>query len=93
MTGRPRGGVETGGAPVADVNAPLAAAGAALLLLSAGFVPRRPVRAGTAVPMMGKRPLSKAASGLPWSPFWTLRVAPHDHGCASARVIERILRN
>jgi hypothetical protein len=37
MTGRPRGGVETGGAPVADVNAPLAAAGAALLLLSAGF--------------------------------------------------------
>src|SRR5512132_3301547 len=37
MTGQPRGGVETGGAPGADVNAPLAAAGAALLLLSAGF--------------------------------------------------------
>jgi hypothetical protein len=35
MTGRPRGGVETGGAPAPDVNAPLAAAGAALLLLSA----------------------------------------------------------
>ena len=30
----PRGGVETGGAPAADLNAPLAAAGAALLLLS-----------------------------------------------------------
>jgi hypothetical protein len=37
MTGRPRGGVETGGGPGAEVNAPLAAAGAALLLLSAGF--------------------------------------------------------
>ena len=32
-----RGGVETGGAPTSDVNAPLAAAGAALLLLSAAF--------------------------------------------------------
>ena len=32
-----RGGVETGGAPPADLNAPLAAAGAALLLLSAAF--------------------------------------------------------
>jgi hypothetical protein len=37
MTGRPRGGVETGGAPGLDLNAPLAAAGAALLLLSAVF--------------------------------------------------------
>jgi hypothetical protein len=37
MTGRPRGGVDTGGAPGSDLNASLAAAGAALLLLSAGF--------------------------------------------------------
>jgi hypothetical protein len=37
MAGRPRGGVETGGAPAPDLNAPLAAAGAALLLLSAAF--------------------------------------------------------
>jgi len=37
MTGRPRGGVETGGAPGPGLNAPLAAAGAALLLLSAAF--------------------------------------------------------
>jgi hypothetical protein len=37
MPGRPRGGVETGGAPGSDLNAPLAAAGAALLLLSAAF--------------------------------------------------------
>jgi hypothetical protein len=37
MAGRPRGGVETGGAPARDLNAPLAAAGAALLLLSAAF--------------------------------------------------------
>ena len=50
MSGRPRGGVETGGAPGAELNAPLAAAGAALLLLAAGFavsaVPRsrRPPR-------------------------------------------------
>jgi hypothetical protein len=35
--GRVRGGVETGGAPAFDLNAPLAAAGAALLLLSAVF--------------------------------------------------------
>ncbi len=35
--GRVRGGVETGGAPASDLNAPLAAAGAALLLLSAVF--------------------------------------------------------
>jgi hypothetical protein len=32
-----RGGVETGGAPALDLNAPLAAAGGALLLLSAAF--------------------------------------------------------
>jgi hypothetical protein len=37
MSGKPRGGVETGGAPAPDVNAPLATAGVALLLLSAGF--------------------------------------------------------
>ena len=37
MTGQPRGGVETGGASGPDLNAPLAAAGAALLLLSAIF--------------------------------------------------------
>jgi hypothetical protein len=37
MTGRPRGGVETGGAPATDLRAPLAATGAALLLLSAAF--------------------------------------------------------
>ena len=37
MAGRPRGGVETGGAPAPDLNAPLAVAGAALLLLSAVF--------------------------------------------------------
>jgi hypothetical protein len=37
MSGKPRGGVETGGAPGSDVNAPLAAAGGALLLVSAGF--------------------------------------------------------
>jgi hypothetical protein len=37
MAGRPRGGVETGGALGPDLNAPLAAAGAALLLLSAIF--------------------------------------------------------
>jgi hypothetical protein len=44
----PRGGVDTGGAPAADLNAPLAAAGAALLMLSAGVLLwRRPVRATT----------------------------------------------
>jgi hypothetical protein len=37
MTGRPRGGVETGGAPGSALNATLAAAGAGLLLMSAGF--------------------------------------------------------
>jgi hypothetical protein len=37
MSGRPRGGVETGGAPGSELNAPLAPAGAAVLLLSAGF--------------------------------------------------------
>jgi hypothetical protein len=38
MAGRPRGGVETGGAPAPGLNAPLAAAGAALLLLSAALL-------------------------------------------------------
>jgi hypothetical protein len=37
MAGRPRGGVETGGAPAPGLNAPLAAAGAALLLVSVAF--------------------------------------------------------
>lgn len=37
MAGRPRGGVETGGAPAPGLNAPLAAAGAALLLMAAAF--------------------------------------------------------
>jgi hypothetical protein len=37
MTGRPRGGVETGGAPPHELNLPLAAAGAALLLVSVAF--------------------------------------------------------
>jgi hypothetical protein len=37
MAGRPRGGVETGGAPPPELNLPLAAAGAALLLASAAF--------------------------------------------------------
>jgi hypothetical protein len=37
MAGRPRGGVETGGAPGPDLNAPLAVAGAAFLLLSVAF--------------------------------------------------------
>jgi hypothetical protein len=37
MSGKPRGGVETGGAPAPDVNAPLAVAGAALLLMAAVF--------------------------------------------------------
>jgi hypothetical protein len=37
MSGKPKGGVETGGAPGPEVNAPLAAAGGALLLVSAGF--------------------------------------------------------
>ena len=38
MSERPRGGVETGGAPGSDLNAPLVATGAALLLLAAAFV-------------------------------------------------------
>jgi hypothetical protein len=37
IAGRPRGGVETGGAPAPDLNVRLAAAGAALLLLSAAL--------------------------------------------------------
>jgi hypothetical protein len=37
MAERPRGGVETGGAPAPGLNAPLAAAGAALLVLSGAF--------------------------------------------------------
>ena len=44
------GGVDTGGAPAPDLNAPLAATGAALLLLSAGLlIARRPFRATTTV--------------------------------------------
>jgi hypothetical protein len=37
MAGKPKGGVETGGAPGPDLNAPLAAAGAALLLMATVF--------------------------------------------------------
>jgi hypothetical protein len=37
MAGRPRGGVETGGAPAPALNPPLAVAGAALLVLSVVF--------------------------------------------------------
>ena len=37
MSGKPKGGVETGGAPGPDVNAPLAAAGGALLMLAGLF--------------------------------------------------------
>ena len=46
MSGKPHGGVETGGAPGPELNAPLAAAGAALLMLAAALrcSPRRPVR-------------------------------------------------
>jgi hypothetical protein len=42
--GRVRGGVDTGGAPAPDLNAPLAAAGVALLLLSAVFAVSAAVR-------------------------------------------------
>jgi hypothetical protein len=49
MTGRPRGGVETGGAPGPDLNAPLAAAGAGLLLLSAAFAVSAATRSRQAV--------------------------------------------
>jgi hypothetical protein len=43
-----RGGVDTGGSPAADLNAPLAASGAALLMLSAALlIWRRPSRATT----------------------------------------------
>jgi hypothetical protein len=37
MSGKPRGGVETGGAPAPELNAPLAVAGGGLLLLSMAF--------------------------------------------------------
>jgi hypothetical protein len=48
MAERPRGGIETGGAPEPNVNAPLAAAGTVLLLLSAALlIPRRPRRSTT----------------------------------------------
>ena len=42
--GRVRGGVETGGAPAPALNAPLAAAGGALLLLAAAFAGSAAVR-------------------------------------------------
>jgi hypothetical protein len=44
MSGKPKGGVETGGAPGPEVNAPLAAAGGALLLVSAGFAASAVIR-------------------------------------------------
>ena len=37
MSGKPKGGVETGGAPGSDLTAPLAVAGGALLLMAAVF--------------------------------------------------------
>jgi hypothetical protein len=44
MAEKPRGGVKTGGSPASDLNAPLAAAGAGLLVLSAALLfCRRPV--------------------------------------------------
>ena len=47
---KPRGGIETGGTPAPDLNAPLAAAGAGLLVLSAALLlRRRPVRATSTV--------------------------------------------
>jgi hypothetical protein len=52
-----RGGVETGGAPAPDLNVPLAAAGAAVLLLSMALLLwRRPVRATTTVADDGQTP-------------------------------------
>jgi hypothetical protein len=53
--------------------------------------PLRPVRATTAAPMMGKHPLSKAASGCHGGPFWTLRngLYKYNGSSASARVIQR----
>jgi hypothetical protein len=51
-----RGGAEMGGAPPPDLNVPLAAAGAALLLLSAAFaVSTRTIRATTTVADDGQR--------------------------------------
>jgi hypothetical protein len=44
MADRPRGGVETGGTPAPDLNAPLVAAGAALILLAAVFAVSAAVR-------------------------------------------------
>jgi hypothetical protein len=62
--------------------------------LRLSLFPRRPVRAGTALPMMAKRPLSEAASGCRRGPFWTLRrgLYTYNGSSAAARVIERILR-
>ena len=54
-----RGGVEMGGPPPPDLNAPLAAAGAAVLLLSAAFaVSARRFARQPHGPMMGKRRVS-----------------------------------
>jgi hypothetical protein len=55
--GPAEGGVDTGGAPVPDLNAPLAAAGAALLLLSAALLfARRPVGGTTTAADDGQTP-------------------------------------
>ena len=52
-----KGGVDTGGAPAPDLTAPLAATGAAMLLLSAGLlIPRRRVRATTTAADDGQTP-------------------------------------
>jgi hypothetical protein len=37
MSGKPKGGVETGGAPGSDLTAPLAVAGGALLVMAGVF--------------------------------------------------------
>jgi len=59
--------------------------------LPALVFPLRPVRATTAAPMMGKHPLSKAASGCHGGPFWTLRngLYRYNGSSGSARVIQR----
>jgi hypothetical protein len=52
-----KGGVDTGGAPAPDLTAPLAATGAAMLLLSGALlIPRRRARATTTVADDGQTP-------------------------------------
>ena len=55
--------------------------------------PRWLARGGTTVPMMGKRPPSKPFLGVVEVHSGRCEWPPHDNGsCASARVIERVLR-